>query len=269
MRIPGLVRGLIFVAAINGLVAGCAQVPEDPDARAAYEATNDPLEDVNRAIFGFNMTVDRVFFRQFAAAYRELPDLVKDSVRNFLRHLKTPVILANNILQGDEQGASDTIGRGLINTLGLGLFDIANGNGKGIAYRDEDFGQTLAVWGVGSGPYLQIPLLGPSNARDLSGKIVDLAFDPFTWWEINSDSSAPGAWAFGRTFVEAVDSRSRNLQQIEDLETTSLDFYATVRSLYRQQRANMIRNGEDDSATQSYPDFEIEDEDPQDTALLE
>jgi len=251
-----------------GLVAGCAQVPEDPDARAAYDARNDPLEEVNRAVFGLNMTIDRVVLRQFAAAYRELPDLVKDSVRNFLRHLKTPVILANNILQGDQQGASDTLGRGLINTLGLGLFDLANGNGNGIAYRDEDFGQTLAVWGVASGPYLQLPLLGPSNVRDTSGKVVDLFFDPFNWWDFNSDSDAPGAWAFGRTVVEAVDSRSRNLKQIEDLETTSLDFYATVRSLYRQQRANMISNGEDESASLSFPEIDFND-DAEDTALLE
>lgn len=269
MRIFGLVRGLFFVVALGGLVAGCAQMPEDPDARAAFEATNDPLEEVNRAIFGLNLTIDRVVVRQFAAAYRELPDLIKDSVQNFLRHLKTPVILANNILQGDEEGASDTIGRGLINTLGLGLFDLANENGKGIAYRDEDFGQTLAVWGVASGPYLQLPLLGPSNVRDASGKVVDFFFDPFNWWDFNSDSDAPGAWAFGRTAMELVDSRSRNLQQIEDLETTSLDFYATVRSLYRQQRDNMIRNGEDDSATQSFPEIDFDDEDAEDTALLD
>lgn len=269
MRIFGLVRGLLLAAAIGGLVTGCAQVPEDPDARAAYEARNDPLEEVNRAIFGLNLTIDRVVVRQFAAAYRELPDLVKDSVRNFLRHLKTPVILVNNILQGDEQGASDTIGRGLINTLGLGLFDIANGNGNGIAYREEDFGQTLAVWGVASGPYLQLPLLGPSNVRDASGKVVDFFFDPFNLWDFNSDSDAPGAWAFGRIAGDVVDSRSRNLKQIEDLETTSLDFYATVRSLYRQQRQNMIMNGDAGDVPETYPMIEFDDELAEETALLE
>lgn len=269
MRISGLVRGVFFAVALSGLVAGCAQVPEDPDARAAYEANNDPIEDVNRAIFGFNLTIDRVFVRQFAAAYRELPDMVKDSVRNFLRYLKTPVILANNILQGDQEGASDTIGRGLINTFGLGLFDIANGNGNGIPYRDEDFGQTLAVWGVGEGAYLQIPFLGPSTVRDAGGKVVDMFFDPFTYWGFNSDSSGPEAWRGGRIGMDLVDSRSRNLEQIEDLETTSLDFYATVRSLYRQQRENMIRNGDSDESSNSFPDIDFDDEVAEDTALLE
>ncbi len=251
----------IFACVLSvGLVA-CASTQNE--SGSASSEVSDPLEDVNRVIFDINLALDKVVLRPIASAYGVLPGGIKDSVRNFLRNLKTPVILANNLLQGDIQGASDTVGRFLTNTIiGLGgLFDVANGNGKGIAYRSEDFGQTLAVWGAGEGPYLMLPILGPSNLRDTAGMVPDYFMDPITWWDINSDRDAPTVIAIGGRVLEAIDSRSRNMKQLEDLEATSLDFYATVRSLYHQQRENMIRNGDEaEGAPIPSVNFEIDDD---------
>ncbi len=244
-------------------LASCA-TPQNTSGAATATEVNDPLEDVNRVIFDVNLALDKVIVRPFATLYAELPGGIKDSIRNFLRNLKTPVILANNLLQGDIQGASDTVGRFLTNTImGLGgLFDVANGNGKGIAYRPEDFGQTLGVWGAGGGPYLMLPVLGPSNLRDTVGMVPDYFMDPITWWGINSDKDLPTGIAIGRRVLETIDTRSRNQKQLEDLEATSLDFYATVRSLYHQQRENMIRNGDEaEGAPIPSVNFEIDEDD--------
>lgn len=265
MRVTGISKFLTVLVLTLGLAA-CATGPRT-DAEV-----NDPLEDVNRVIFDVNLALDKVLVRPAAFFYGELPGGVKDGIRNFLRNLKTPVILANNLLQGDVQGASDTIGRFLTNTImGLGgVFDVANGNGKGIAYRSEDFGQTLAVWGFSDGPYLMLPLLGPSNVRDGLGMIPDYFLDPINWWDMNTDSDTPAYIGIGGRVLSVVDTRSRNVKQLEDLEATSLDFYATVRSLYRQQRENMINNSDEAEGTPiPSVNFEIEeDEDANNKAAL-
>ena len=261
MRSFGILRLLAVVVLSFGLAA-CAATPRGGDAGTAE--VHDPFEDVNRVIFDVNLALDKVLIRPVASLYGELPGGIKDGVRNFLRNLKTPVILANNLLQGDIQGASDTIGRFLTNTIaGLGgVFDVANGNGKGIPYRSEDFGQTLAVWGFGEGPYLMLPILGPSNLRDGIGLVPDYFLDPVTWWDMNTDKDAPTYIGIGGRVLTVIDTRSRNMAQLEDLEATSLDFYATVRSLYRQQRENMIRNSDEAEGTPiPSVNFEIEDTD--------
>jgi phospholipid-binding lipoprotein MlaA len=126
--------------------------------------------------------------------------------------------------------------------LGVGgIFDVAKH--FGMPYHDEDFGQTLAVWGTGEGPYLMLPLLGPSNPRDASGKIVDKFLDPLTYVGYIYDVSYINTIRSG---VEAIDTRSRNLQAMDELQKGSIDFYATVRSLYRQHRNDAIRNGKED-----------------------
>ncbi len=269
MRVSGILRLLSVLVVSVGLVA-CAAGPQTGGNTQSAEV-NDPFEDVNRVIFEVNLALDKVLVRPAALFYGQLPGGIKDGIRNFLRNLKTPVILANNILQGDVQGASDTIGRFLTNTIaGLGgVFDVANGNGKGIAYRPEDFGQTLAVWGFGEGPYLMLPILGPSNVRDGVGMVPDYFFDPINWWDMNSDSDTPSYIGIGGRVLTAIDTRSRNVSQLEDLEATSLDFYATVRSLYRQQRENMIRNS-DEAEGEAIPsvNFEIDEDDASNKAAL-
>jgi phospholipid-binding lipoprotein MlaA len=224
------------------VITGCATMPSDPEARAAYLEASDPLEPLNRAIFSFNLGLDKAVLRPLAAAYNTvLPDPVRDGVRNFLNNLRTPIVLANDVLQGEIGRAGETVGRFLLNsTIGVGgLFDIATE--LGFEFHDEDFGQTLAVWGVGEGPYLMLPILGPSNPRDAVGLVGEYFADPVVIWTTNTDRE----WIlYTRTGVDAVDRRSRNVKTLEELERTSLDFYAAVRSLYRQRRMDEIRNGE-------------------------
>ncbi|MDW3204990.1 MAG: VacJ family lipoprotein [Alphaproteobacteria bacterium] len=228
-------------------VAGCATAPTDPVEREIYDEANDPVQPLNEAIFEFNMAIDRAVLRPVAQAYEFiLPDLVRDGVRNFVRHLKTPVILANDLMQGEIDRAGETMGRFIFNTVAGfgGVFDVAGE--AGIEYHQEDFGQTLAVWGVDEGPYLMLPFIGPSSGRDALGLIVDAGLDPLRWWGYNSNEFVIENNGMIRTAAEVIDTRSRNYKQLEDLEETSLDFYATVRSLYRQQRESLIRNGEPD-----------------------
>jgi phospholipid-binding lipoprotein MlaA len=214
------------------LLQACASAP----AGAPYD--NDPLEPMNRAIFGFNNTLDGLILEPAARMYRFVfPQLARDGIANFLDNLKTPVVLANDLMQGEFQRAEMTLGRFMLNTvLGVGgIIDV--GGMVGMPERhSEDFGQTLAVYGVGDGPYLVLPLLGPSNPRDAVGRVVDLAFDPVFFL-------APTDVGYGRFGAEALTFREQNIESIDELERSSIDLYAATRSLVRQLRANEIRNG--------------------------
>ncbi len=219
--------------------AGCAGAPprDDPAAVAAYNEANDPLEPLNRGIFEANLALDEAVLRPVAYVYKEtVPDPVQSMIGNALHNLRTPVIFANDMLQGEFGRAGDTLVRFMMNSgLGiLGALDIAAE--CGIPRHDEDFGQTAAVWGAGEGPYLMLPLLGPSNPRDALGKAVDFLFDPFTYLSYT-------VFNYSRSSAGVVDFRARRYDAIEDLKKTSLDYYAAVRSLYRQTRAREIRNG--------------------------
>lgn len=224
------------------LVTGCATPPTDPDALAAYEEANDPLEPMNREIFRFNQFADKYLIKPIAQGYVEVvPEDGRKSVRNFLNNLRSPVILANDILQGEVQRAGTTLARAVFNsTIGIGgLFDV--GSGIGLPFHDEDFGQTLAVWGVGEGPYLVLPILGPSNPRDTVGIVVDGFMDPLNLYLENTDRSY---LIYVRAAIDGIDKRAQVLDVLDELERTSLDFYATIRSLYRQRRIEEIKNGE-------------------------
>jgi phospholipid-binding lipoprotein MlaA len=206
------------------------------------EDENDPLEGVNRAVFEFNRVVDGLLIKPAAQIYRGvLPQQAQDSVRSFLRNLRTPAILVNDVLQGDMDRAGTTISRFLVNTtLGIGgLFDVA-GDHLGIPFHDEDFGQTLAVWGVGEGPYLVLPILGPSNPRDVVGLASEWFLDPVNLYFTNKEDEDWVPWV--RAGLTGVDARARSLDALDQLERTSLDYYAAIRSLYRQNRDNQIRN---------------------------
>ena len=154
---------------------------------------------------------------------------------------RSPVIFLNDLLQGELDRAITTAVRFMVNsTIGiLGVIDIATE--MGLEGHDEDFGQTLAVWGVPEGPYVVLPLFGPSNPRDAIGLVVDFLVDPFNLWAENTDRDFA---IFARAGTRAVDLRATHMEALDNLEKTSLDFYATIRSLYRQRRANEIRNGE-------------------------
>ena len=235
-------RGAVLAAALLSiLLAGCATRPTDAEDLAAWEELNDPLEPMNRAIFGFNMTMDKFILRPVAIGYRKvIPSPVRTATRNFLDNLKAPIVLLNDILQGEGQRASETLGRFMANTiLGLGgLVDIASG--AGVPKHSEDFGQTLAVWGAGSGPYLMLPFLGPSNPRDGIGLAVDSYTDPFSTWAANNGHDEA---LVARIVVDQIDRRAANIETLDQLQASSIDFYAAVRSFYRQYRKSEISNG--------------------------
>lgn len=228
----------IFAALLLG---GCVSRPSDPEDMTYYLETNDPLEPMNRAIFQFNEVTDKVVLRPVAVTYQAVvPKGVRIGIRNFLTHLKSPITILNALLQGEGVRARDTFGRFMTNTiLGLGgLIDVASG--AGIPRHQEDFGQTLAVWGVAPGPYLMLPLLGPSNFRDGIASGIDGALDPVGRY-ISSEYGLEGVGV--RYTLNAVDWRANNLKTIDELRNSSLDFYATVRSGFRQRRLHSIRNG--------------------------
>lgn len=229
------------------LVSGCATPPDpkDPEAVAEFAEVNDPAEPLNRAIFEFNRGVNTVILKPASGMYNHLvPPILRDGVHNALNNLRSPVIFFNDILQGEFERAGDTFVRFVINsTIGvLGLGDPATD--MGIAAHDEDFGQTLAIWGAGEGPYVMLPIFGPSNPRDAVGLAVDFLVDPFNWWAANTNREYA---AYARGGTRAVDEYARNVNALEELERTSLDYYAAIRSLYRQLRANDINNGIDTS----------------------
>ena len=233
--------GVIILAVF--VLTNCASAPEnDPEALAEYQTINDPLEPTNRGIFEFNLFLDRAMVRPVTTFYRTItPEILREFIHNFLQNLRTPVILANDLLQGEPARGSTTTMRFFINsTIGvLGFGDPATS--MGFEAHEEDFGQTLAVWGVGEGPYLTIPLFGPSNPRDAVGKVVDFLIDPISWWGRKEGLNSV-FWV--RTVMTGIDTRNELWDVLEDLEKSSIDFYASVRSLYRQRRNDEITNGQ-------------------------
>lgn len=251
--LPAIVLGLS--------VAACATAPSDPIAREQFEADNDPLRPFNEAVFEFNLAVDKALLRPVATVYNAvLPELVRDGVRNFLRHIRAPVDMANSLLQGNVEGFGHHVGRFAFNTFAGfgGVFDPASA--AGVPYNREDFGQTLAVWGFPEGAYLMLPLIGPSNMRDTTGIVADYFLDPLTYWGDNSDSDLAEYNWIARGVLGTIDARSRNMDELRRLEEEAGDnFYARIRSIYRQQREALIRNGEaEDVPLVVDPEYDIE-----------
>ena len=229
----------VFAALV---LSGCASRPNTEQQVITYEEDfNDPFEDTNRKIFEFNQFVDRNAIVPAAKAYRTaLPDPVRDSVRDFLNNLRAPLIFVNDTLQGQFESAAKTVGRFVINsTIGIGgTVDVA---GRwGIPYHEEDLGLTLGAWGIPEGPYIVVPVLGPSTPRDLGGQVAEGFGDP--WNLLVTGNPWTLYWIpFVRGGVAGIDQRSRFIETLSDIERTSLDYYATIRSLYRQRRAALIR----------------------------
>jgi phospholipid-binding lipoprotein MlaA len=233
---------LVITAVLLGSVGGCATRPpaDDPEALADFEEANDPLEPTNRGIYAFNNALDTVVLKPAAQAYRfVLPGQVREGVHNVLANLGTPVLLSNDMLEGRPRRAGDTTMRFLINTtVGvLGIFDVAKG--WGYPQHDADFGMTLALWGLPDGPFLFLPVFGPSNPRDAVGLGVNSAMDPFTWV---GQGAAVRALNWSRFGLNGLDQRERHLDDIDNIKKTALDPYATFRSLYRQHREGQIED---------------------------
>lgn len=234
--------------------------PQDPKAEnslapAAGEEMaeiSDPLENSNRAIFKFNNAVSHAVIHPVVKGYRTVvPKPARMGVRNFLRNLKSPTTFANQLLQGDLDGAGTVLVRAVINsTVGVGgLFDVAKE--AGLKYEQEDFGQTLGVWGVGHGPYLVVPVLGPSSLRDYAGYFVDSYADPLRWYLFNIDEEE---WYYAKLGADYLDLREDILDILEDLEKNSIDYYAAVRSTYYQRR-EALKNDEAATAMPDYDDL--------------
>jgi phospholipid-binding lipoprotein MlaA len=242
----------LLLACLAPLLAACTATSQyDP-------ATNDPLEPMNRGIHDFNRLADLLIIEPASRIYGDvLPDPVKTGVANFLDNLRAPIIFANDLFQGERDRAGTTLGRFMINTIvGIGgIFDPATALGH--PKHDEDFGQTLAVYGVDEGPFLMLPFYGPSNPRDALGIVVDGFFlDPLVYL-------VPLRTRLVRTAVDGVNTRYELRPVFEDLEQNAIDQYATIRSVYRQQRASEILNGRappvdayDDIFDEEFDDFE-------------
>ena len=214
------------------LLAGCATPPTDPAQRIVFDQTNDPLEPMNRAIFDFNDKAYTYVLFPIARGYNNLPAPARTGVHNVIDNLGEPVVFMNKGLQGDLSSAGTTVARFLVNSIfGFGgLIDVASHNDIQEA-KAGDFGATLYTYGVGEGPYLVLPLFGPSNPRDTVGMGVDGVASP---WGYVLYTTYPEQ--IGVAVGEGVDLISTKVEDYEQAKKTSLDFYAYLRSSYRQNR---------------------------------
>jgi phospholipid-binding lipoprotein MlaA len=252
---PSEAEAAIRAADLN---AGLPVAPLKPDV-------NDPLEPMNRVVFRADLALDRVLIKPAAKTYRTvLPAPVRTAVRHFYDNAHGPVTFGNALLQANWSRARDTAGRFAVNsTLGIGgLFDPATG--MGLPQYDEDFGQTLGTWGVGEGPYLVLPVIGPKPPRDAVGMVADHFMDPLTY--VLPSGNLPLSLAIRG--LDVVDKRARRIESVDAMERTSLDFYAATRSAYRQKRQAEILNKESGGTagaggtTISPDDFEFDDQSP-------
>ncbi len=249
------------------LAAEEGTLPDEDDLQFEDDDVNDPFEDINRFFFRTNNALDKMLLKPLAMVYRSaIPGPLRNVTRNLVNNLQSPVILANDLFQLEFQRAATTTARFGINSI-FGFFGAADLAGEmGLPRHSEDFGQTLGVYGVPEGPYLFLPALGPAPPRDLVGQIVDQLIDPITW--LGGDVIAEGDFTLEwsnlnpiRGGLGIIDARARNIEALEDLEESSLDFYAAVRSLYRQSREGAIRNGRVDlEGLQEFEEFDEFDE---------
>ena len=207
----------------------------------------DCFEKLNRVTFSFNQGLDKAIIKPIAKSYRKLPDGIQKGTSNVVRNLSNLVTIPNNVLQGDVKLALINTGRLVVNTtIGiLGTIDVANKMGFP-KYEKEDYGQTLGAWGVGPGCYVVLPVLGPSNLRDTAGSFMNvMGGDP---WH-NASAHGNNEFLSQQVYLTSkalsgIDFRSNNIESLENLEKNSIDFYASVKSLYTQDRENKIKNNQ-------------------------
>ncbi len=256
-RCVSAARRLLQIVVLAGALAACSTVPDQH---------NDPLEPVNRHIFAANQAVDTMLVRPVAVVYRDLmPKPFKMIIGNVLTHVTLPLTFIHDLLQGKPEDAKIALGRFFINsTAGIGgLFDIATP--AGFPLHREDMGQTLAVHGAEDGPYIVLPLLGPSSVRDATGTLLDFLIDPVAWATYGSNAST--VIGPGRAIVNGVVEREKLIEPLDALRD-SVDYYAAVRSAYRQRRELQIRDGkakpqkEEDDPFASFETEDDEDDKP-------
>ena len=222
-------------------------------------STKDCFEPLNRATFALNQGLDKAFFKPVAKGYRSLPPPIKKGTGNVLNNLSTLITIPNNVLQGDLKTAGINTGRLIVNTtIGiLGIFDVASEMGFP-SYVKEDYGQTLGTWGVGPGCYLVLPVLGPSTIRDTAGMFINvMGGDPYYNISVNGNNEYLDGELYAATkMLSAVEFRATNIDSFDNLEKNSVDFYASVRSVYNQDRENKIKNNQRGSIEVIYKEDE-------------
>ena len=237
MRLIYLPLARSFAVLATLFCVGCANAPAQQDAAAADD-TNDPLEPVNRVIFDGNQVLDHYVLRPVAVGYvTVVPDGARDAIRRALDNMKEPANFINNVLQGNVSAAGTTVARFAVNTtMGFGgLFDVASE--VELPRQRADFGQTLYTWGFGEGPYIVLPIFGPSNVRDAIGLGIDSLADP-TRYTLSSGGLQDVS--YGIMALDGTDERGRVIDALDDLEKHALDYYALMRSLARQRRADEL-----------------------------
>ena len=231
---------MIFTNAIAG---------EDGELNLSKQSkpVKDCFEPLNRATFSLNQGLDKAIFEPLAKGYRKLPDPVQRGTKNAVTNLSNLITIPNNVLQGDVRMALINTGRLVVNTtIGLlGTIDVANKMGFP-KYQKEDYGQTLGTWGIGPGCYLVLPVLGPSTIRDTAGSFINvLGGDPWYNASIHGNNEYLSKDVFiASKALGGIDFRANNIESLDNLEKNSIDFYASVRSLYTQDRENKIKNNQ-------------------------
>ena len=249
----------LFIIAIIFSSSAYAGSDGENELSKKSKLIKDCFEPLNRATFALNQGLDKVIFKPVAKAYRVLPSPVRSGTSNALDNLSSLVTIPNNILQGDFAKAGVNTGRFLINTtIGIvGIFDVAEKMGFP-EYEKEDYGQTLGALGVGPGCYLVLPVLGPSTVRDTVGSLANVVGgDP--WYNVtvaNDTQHFSDINYWGTRVMTGIDFRAKNLDSFENLENNSMDFYASVRSLYLQDRQKKIANSKEVTKTMDDSDWE-------------
>lgn len=243
-------RRLFFALFVLGLVTApiAHAAPAKASAPVVVEVSpiNDPIEPFNRAVFQFNKYVDMAILKPVTSVYEFLiPGFVRRGISNLLTNLNSPIVMANSLLQGDLANFELTLRRFVVNsTLGLGgINDVATAIKMPMNVK-SDFGQTLGVWGAGHGFYLVLPVVGPSSARDGTGRAVDTVADPFNIVWHDSETEWP---IYTRAGLSVIDARSKNGRAYDDVMKNAVDPYVTFRSIYVQNRSYMVQHQASDS----------------------
>ena len=240
-------NNLIKIFLILFLLSSNAYAGSDGELEISKKSkpTKDCFEKINRATFALNEGLDKAIFKPVAQGYRKLPSPIKTGTSNALDNLSNLITIPNNVLQGDLKNAGINTARLLVNTtIGiLGFVDAADKMGFP-KYVKEDYGQTFGKWGMGPGCYLVLPVLGPSTIRDTAGSFVNvMGGDPYYNLSVNGNNEFLDGKLFAATkTISAIDFRAKNIETLENLEKNSIDFYASVRSVYLQDRENKIKN---------------------------
>jgi len=240
-------KKILITFLISFLLASSVSADTDGENSLSKKSkpTKDCFESLNRATFSLNQGLDKHIFKPVAKSYRSLPSPLRNGTSNALVNLSSLITIPNNILQGEFKTAGINTGRFAVNTtVGiLGIFDVAEKMGFS-EYEKEDYGQTLGKWGVGPGCYVVLPVLGPSTIRDTAGSFMNiLGGDPY----YNASTHGNNEYLTDKVYmttkiISGVDFRAKNIDSIDNLEKNSMDFYASVKSLYLQDRQQKIAN---------------------------